>query len=391
MTPARPLGDATAPSLLADGRRLLGEVDAHRAPGDAAAAADAARRVELVPPGRQLVGEPLPVARRGGGAHRPAVQVRVVEVEARRPGALAADARRPGRWCRTRRCRSRSGRPGCSCRRPGSGRPPRPSEGARGCGRAARPARRSRVGVRSLALGRARGPGRRAARSPGRGVRAGEPSQHVGPALGARPGPRSGDRRSSSSSVSARSKPASAPGPRAHRRAEAGGGRGAALGDHDEGSGTPGGVAGIGDGALEQDPVEHVEGGQLAGSGADRWPAAAIRAAGVGRGDAVAVDRGPPQLLGGREELGLPRSRADRPAEHGMVLALLQAVLARGLHVVGTDRQVGDAGRPVPGMMAPSRTTGPFVSYPSSARAVISPSRPSGARTASSPMRIGAG
>ena len=41
---------------------LGADIDADRAPRDAAAAADAARRPELVPPGRELVGEPLPVA-----------------------------------------------------------------------------------------------------------------------------------------------------------------------------------------------------------------------------------------------------------------------------------------------------------------------------------------
>ena len=44
-----------------------------------------------------------------------------------------------------------------------------------------------------------------------------------------------------------------------------------------------------------------------------------------------------------------------------------------------------------PGMIAPSRTTGPFVSYPSPASAVSSASRPSTLMTASSPMRILAG
>ena len=77
--------DRTAPSLRPDGGRLLGEVDADRTPGDAPAAPHAARGIELVPPGRELVGEPLAVARGGGGADRAAVEVRVVEVEARRP------------------------------------------------------------------------------------------------------------------------------------------------------------------------------------------------------------------------------------------------------------------------------------------------------------------
>ena len=65
-----------------DGGGLLGEVDADRAPGDAPATTDAPRLAELVPPGRQLVGEPLPVAGLGGRPHRAAVDVRVVEVEA---------------------------------------------------------------------------------------------------------------------------------------------------------------------------------------------------------------------------------------------------------------------------------------------------------------------
>src|SRR3989440_12003093 len=61
---------------------LLGDVDADRAPGDAPAAAHAARLAELVVPGAELVGQPLPVPAAGGGAYRAAVQVREVQVEA---------------------------------------------------------------------------------------------------------------------------------------------------------------------------------------------------------------------------------------------------------------------------------------------------------------------
>ena len=50
----------------ADGGRLLGDVDPDGAPGEAAAAADAAGRTELVDPGRQLVRHPLAVARPSG-------------------------------------------------------------------------------------------------------------------------------------------------------------------------------------------------------------------------------------------------------------------------------------------------------------------------------------
>src|SRR5512133_389946 len=69
----------------ADRCRLLGDVDGHRAPCDAAPAADAARGAELVDPGRELVGHPLPVARAPGLAHAAAVHVGVPEREARVP------------------------------------------------------------------------------------------------------------------------------------------------------------------------------------------------------------------------------------------------------------------------------------------------------------------
>src|SRR6266540_1282854 len=71
---------------------LLGEVDPHRTPGDAAPAADTSGGSELVDPGRQLVREPLPVARARGGTHAAAVEVRVLEREARVPPAPALGA-----------------------------------------------------------------------------------------------------------------------------------------------------------------------------------------------------------------------------------------------------------------------------------------------------------
>src|SRR5690242_19366268 len=66
-------------------RDLFGDVDAHRAPHDAPPAADAARAAELVVPGAQLVGEPLPVPAAGGVADRAAVDVGEVQVEAGGP------------------------------------------------------------------------------------------------------------------------------------------------------------------------------------------------------------------------------------------------------------------------------------------------------------------
>src|SRR5271165_3446083 len=72
-------------SLVIGGRHLrhfLGDVDAGRAPGDAPAAADAARHLKLVVPGAQLVGQPMPVPRSAGLANAALVHEREVEFEA---------------------------------------------------------------------------------------------------------------------------------------------------------------------------------------------------------------------------------------------------------------------------------------------------------------------
>src|SRR5215472_2283734 len=65
--------------------RFLGDVDAHRAPGDAPAAANAARSAELIVPGAQLVGDPLAIAAGTRSPDTAAMQIGVVELEARRP------------------------------------------------------------------------------------------------------------------------------------------------------------------------------------------------------------------------------------------------------------------------------------------------------------------
>src|SRR5579885_3834916 len=84
---------------LTERRELLGDVDADGAPGDAAAAADAARRAELVDPRGELVRQPLPVPGAPGRPDAAAVDVRVVEREARvpHPGALGVEAGEVGR------------------------------------------------------------------------------------------------------------------------------------------------------------------------------------------------------------------------------------------------------------------------------------------------------
>src|SRR5689334_16938180 len=80
--------------LLSESQRgqLLGHVDRDGAPGDAAAAADAPRRSELVVPGAELVREPLAISRSAGGADAAAVDVRMVDGVARVPDAHALDA-----------------------------------------------------------------------------------------------------------------------------------------------------------------------------------------------------------------------------------------------------------------------------------------------------------
>src|SRR5579871_5979080 len=68
---------------------LFRNIDSHRTPGNAAAAADAARCAELIDPGGQLVGHPLPVPRERGRPHDAAVNIRVLCREARVPSAPA--------------------------------------------------------------------------------------------------------------------------------------------------------------------------------------------------------------------------------------------------------------------------------------------------------------
>src|SRR3954463_6889103 len=78
---------------------LLGDVDRHRAPRDAAPAPDAPRAAELVDPGRQLVRHPLAVARLARAAHAATVDVGVLKREAGVPlaHALGLRAREVGR------------------------------------------------------------------------------------------------------------------------------------------------------------------------------------------------------------------------------------------------------------------------------------------------------
>src|SRR5210317_900046 len=74
---------------LPDGIGLFGDVDADRAPGDAAPAADAAGVAELVVPGGELVGQPLAVAAARRVADHTAGDVGVRRVEAGVPAPRA--------------------------------------------------------------------------------------------------------------------------------------------------------------------------------------------------------------------------------------------------------------------------------------------------------------
>src|SRR5579863_736444 len=78
-----------AASFATDGTNFLGNVDADRAPGDAAPAANAARSAKLIDPVRQLVRHPLPIARARRTAHRSTVDIGEVHGEAAIPPPFA--------------------------------------------------------------------------------------------------------------------------------------------------------------------------------------------------------------------------------------------------------------------------------------------------------------
>src|SRR5215471_2193624 len=70
---------------LPDGAHLFGDVDGHRAPGNAAPTAHAARSAKLIDPGGELMRHPLAIPRSGRGANAPTVDVGKVHGEARIP------------------------------------------------------------------------------------------------------------------------------------------------------------------------------------------------------------------------------------------------------------------------------------------------------------------
>lgn len=129
--------------------------------------------------------------------------------------------------------------------------------------------------------------------------------------------------------------------PGVHSAAKAGVGRHGAVDRHQQDRLAPGGVGGIHVLAAGEHPVLHADGRQLAGAHADEGA--------PGRVDRLRQEVQPAvmralhgkQGLPGREQIAFPRVRADGVAEHGVVIAPLQAIAARCLTVGPADRQLG--------------------------------------------------
>ena len=155
--------------------------------------------------------------------------------------------------------------------------------------------------------------------------------------------PRPGIVRSpSSSSVSARSKPASRLRAGVHRDAEAGAAGLAAVHRDDERALAPRLVVRIDVRALQEHAVLDGDGVQLAGAHAEEGVALAPAPASAVTVDAVGLLLGAPQAQQRRVQEALPGMRADGVAEQRLVVAPLQAVVAAVLLVGPAGRQVGD-------------------------------------------------
>src|SRR5262245_46879459 len=70
---------------LPDSPDLFGDINAYRAPRDAAAATNTARSLKLIDPGCQFVSHPLPVARESGRPYSTSMDVRMRRRETRVP------------------------------------------------------------------------------------------------------------------------------------------------------------------------------------------------------------------------------------------------------------------------------------------------------------------
>ena len=106
----------------------------------------------------------------------------------------------------------------------------------------------------------------------------------------------------------------------------------------------PGRVGVITDRPAGEDCVQHIQGGELARTGADDRHGAVLARRGL-QPDASLVQRGAPDRLLGFEEFRLPGARTDRPPEKLRVSAVLETVAARRLDVVPPGRQVADGGQ----------------------------------------------
>ncbi len=311
-----------------DGVELVADVDPDRAPGDAAAAADAAGAPELVPPGRELVGEPLPVAILDPRPETPAGDGREARREAAVPAPLGerflAVEVGPLADARAEAGRADEGAVRAGEAAVGDLRPVRVVEvGEQPC--------RQAVGVDRVANrascggdgGRGRGP----VLGVGRGQR-----ESIGERLPGRgPDP---DDESVIELGQCDVEPVANLGTGSHRGAEAGRRCGHAFDGHDERIRPPRGVVGIDRRTVLQDAVLDAEGGELAGAHAQER-VGDLRAFDGREGDRTAVSPADRQRHAWREREPLPGGRADDVVEQPVAATLHEPVLARRL--VGRD------------------------------------------------------
>ena len=363
-----------------DDRQLLADVDADRAPGDAPPAADAAARAELVPPGRELVGQPLAVAILAVRPERATRDLREPVGEAANPRSVPRSrSSRRDRTAGRRSCRSRSGRRGCSSCSPDSVRRRPPSPGWSGRGRRG-PLGRSTCPTGSPIARRAPAT-TSAAASRADGSATGRSSDATNAAPGRRSGPDDvalvelGQR-----NVETRGHL----GPRAHGRAEAGRGRCRAFDGDDEGRGPAGAIVAVDRLAVEQDAILDAEGGQLAGPHAEEREGGRMSFR-TGESDTRRCPLADADGCTRRERPALRGHRPDGVVEPPGVLAARRAGSVPGAASAPLPAGRSSALVISSRMMASSRTTGPMIVRPSARSASRRRSRSSNGSHGSGP------
>ena len=125
----------------------------------------------------------------------------------------------------------------------------------------------------------------------------------------------------------------------AHRRAEAGGSRVAAVDGHDERAVAAGCVVSVDVRAAREDAVLDADRSEVAGADAEKGERLGRRRLRLDRH--APVPPGAPEAQPRREEELLPGVRTDREAEAGLIVAAVQPVAAALGLVRPADRQVG--------------------------------------------------